>query len=127
MADYEETDSCRGKQIDMDRRNEKLDSDEPPASLGLPALDKITVNDEEKRLVRKLDMRIIPTISIIYLFACKSGNVLQNDKYLTPLLKTWTGQTWATLDYKGSRKTSSAEIQQGISSTGRTQLSSSPT
>ncbi|KAI0805980.1 MFS general substrate transporter [Irpex lacteus] len=84
MANYEETDSCREKQSDMETQNEKRDSDEfrvqpAPASLGLPALDKkITVNDEEKRLVRKLDMRIIPTISIIYLFAYLDRSNLGN-------------------------------------------------
>lgn len=81
MANYEETDSCREKQANMENQNEKANLDESqlsPAILSLPTQEnKVTVNDEEKRLVRKLDMRIIPTISVIYLFACKSGNVLQ--------------------------------------------------
>ena len=29
------------------------------------------VSNEERKLVRKLDMRIVPIISIVYLFACK--------------------------------------------------------
>lgn len=91
MVDYGETDSCRGKQSDMETQNEKPDSDEyrvqlPTANLGHPALDeKVMENDEEKRLVRKLDMRIIPTISIIYLFACKSRNVLQKKTDISSL------------------------------------------
>lgn len=31
------------------------------------------VSSEEKELVRKLDLRIVPIISIVYLFACKSN------------------------------------------------------
>ena len=32
---------------------------------------QFVVSVEEKRLVRKLDMRIMPILSMVYLFACK--------------------------------------------------------
>ncbi len=86
MANFKETDGCEEKQTAIEIQNETPNSDEsqlPPGltNLNLPALDKkVIANDEEKRLVRKLDMRIIPTISVIYLFACKLYNVLQNNK-----------------------------------------------
>ena len=35
---------------------------------------KFVPSDAEKRLVRKLDMRIMPILSVIYLFACKFVN-----------------------------------------------------
>lgn len=31
----------------------------------------LVVSVEEKRLIRKLDMRIMPVLSVVYLFACK--------------------------------------------------------
>ncbi len=38
---------------------------------------------EEKRLVRKLDYRIMPIACLLYLFACKSSNVLLQSVLLT--------------------------------------------
>lgn len=36
--------------------------------------EKFVPSDAEKRLVRKLDMRIMPILSVIYLFACEFVN-----------------------------------------------------
>lgn len=38
---------------------------------------EFVVTDEERRLVRKLDMRIMPILSIVYLFACKSSIIMR--------------------------------------------------
>lgn len=40
--------------------------------LSPPSKEPFVSSEEEKRLVRKLDMHVMLTLAIIYLFACKS-------------------------------------------------------
>ena len=40
-------------------------------TLPSPSKDLFIPSDEEKRLVRKLDMRVMLTLAVIYLFACE--------------------------------------------------------
>lgn len=68
------------KGLAINQSDEKIDAGLEGERLGvvndthaftsLPALDTQKRNLEEKRLVRKLDRRIIPMLCIIYLFAC---------------------------------------------------------
>lgn len=54
---------------DDDKDTEKIDQ-RPPESLASTSLEDAAF---EKRLVRKLDKRILPIVCILYLFACKSS------------------------------------------------------
>ena len=40
---------------------------------------------EERRLVRKLDMRILPVLSIVYLFACNSFSAIARTQNILTL------------------------------------------
>lgn len=54
--------------------DEKYDADDvhvERASSGLSSPEPFVITAEEKRLVRKLDMRIMPIACILYLFACE--------------------------------------------------------
>jgi hypothetical protein len=52
--------------------------------------------EEERKLVRKLDLRILPIACLLYLFACKLQiPKLQAQCAHAPLAQTWTAQIWA--------------------------------
>lgn len=88
---------------------------------------EFVMSDEEKRLVRKLDIRIMPIACILYLFACKSGVTTTVMDALTVYVQSWTGRIWATLGCRGFRRTSLEEIRRATFLTGQTPRSSSPT
>ena len=57
---------------DPNRHPEKLETGSPSSSEGW---NEAIFAVEEKRLTRKLDYRILPIMSLLYLFACESPNV----------------------------------------------------
>jgi len=79
------------------------------------------ISTEEKRLVRKLDARILPIVCLLYLFACKS--------HLSPCMRVlityvsmqiWTGRILAMRACKVYRRMLSEATRQEIYSTGST-------
>ncbi len=84
--------------------DEKLDArfDGPPCEPAGDARPEDPVSeDEERRLVRKLDRRILPIACLLYLFACQSyfgRSTLTSLAYtMTTYDQTWTEVIWVTL------------------------------
>jgi hypothetical protein len=70
-----------------------------PSALGKPSALQQTI--EERKLVRKLDRRILPIACLLYLFACVfSFCYFLVIPRLTDMAKIWTGPTWAMLVFK---------------------------
>jgi hypothetical protein len=69
-----------------------------PSALDKPSDALQTI--EEKKLVRKLDRRILPIACFLYLFACMFFFLLTVIPRLTDMAKIWTGPTWAMLVFK---------------------------
>jgi hypothetical protein len=76
---------------------------------------------EEKRLVRKLDQRILPIVCLLYLFACRlhlpPWPTSLNHNYI---MQTWTEQTLVMRVSKAYLRTLLEAIRQEIYSTGST-------
>ena len=49
-----------------------------------PSKDLFVLSDEERKLVRKLDMRVMLTLAIIYLFACEYRILTIIDSFVQP-------------------------------------------
>ena len=84
--------------------DEKLDArfDEPPCEPAGDARPEDPVSEEEeRRLVRKLDRRILPIACLLYLFACQSDFGRSTLTFLaytmTTYDQTWTEVIWVTL------------------------------
>jgi hypothetical protein len=76
---------------------------------------------EEKRLVRKLDRRILPIMCLLYLFACGS-HLSRCGRILIAItwMQTWTGRALAMRVCKVYQKMFSEAIRQDIYLTGLT-------
>ena len=92
-----------------------------------PSKDLFVLSDEERKLVRKLDMRVMLTLAIIYLFACEYRILTIIDSFVQPCTQIWIGQISAMQGYKAFRKMFLEGIQPGICLTGRTRRFSWPT
>lgn len=75
---------------------------------------------EERRLVRKIDWRIMPIACIMYLFACELSSFLRPSKTPAdvPVSQTWTGRTWGTHASRVFRETPCTVTRQAFSSIG---------
>ena len=66
----------------------EIKQDISPESAGEPGLaveKELVISDEERRLVRKLDWRILPIACLMYLFACTLQSCLCRTHSLTTL------------------------------------------
>lgn len=75
------------------------------------------VSPEERKLVRKIDLGIMPLASVLYLFACKSRCRRHLSKELITW-QTWTEPTWEMPACRVCRRTLSEAIPLVCSLTG---------
>lgn len=75
---------------------------EPPSiDLDASVRPEDPVSVEERRLVRKLDRRILPITCLLYLFACQCfGHFYVCLLDPLPQSQTWTEVIWVTLVYR---------------------------
>ena len=88
--------------------SEKLDSEPLDESDDQQKVHVLTDEEleEERKLVRKLDLRILPIACLLYLFACKYPYLKHHARIAhAPHGQTWTAQIWATHGCRGSQRT----------------------
>lgn len=75
--------------------------------------------EQERRLVRRLDMRLMPVLCALYLFACEYPRSASARCGIDlARLQTWIGSTWGMPGCKDYLRTSYTETQLASYSTG---------
>lgn len=83
-----------------DAKFEEVGAFESPAIIQPAVRPEDPATVEERRLVRKLDRRILPIACLMYLFACQYHHIGLVSSNSLRRGQTWTGLIWVTLGYR---------------------------